>query len=160
MKALTILQPWASAIALGHKRIETRGWQTSYRGPLLIHAGLNQEHLRRPSEINRDIAALCPPGLLFWLGAIIAVCELVGCVKTDGLQLNGLFYVDSDPRFPCEMIDRERALGDYTPGRFGWVLDNVRALPVPIPCRGKQGLWTPPAEVLAQITATLEGQQL
>jgi len=38
MKALSLWQPWASAIALGSKRIETRGWATSYRGPLAIHA--------------------------------------------------------------------------------------------------------------------------
>ena len=36
MKALSLYQPWATAIALGSKRIETRGWPTSYRGPLAI----------------------------------------------------------------------------------------------------------------------------
>lgn len=39
MKAITIRQPWASLIALGEKKIETRSWQTKYRGPILIHAG-------------------------------------------------------------------------------------------------------------------------
>lgn len=38
MKALSILQPWASLVVLGHKRIETRSRDTKYRGPLLIHA--------------------------------------------------------------------------------------------------------------------------
>lgn len=38
MKALSLWQPWASAIALGAKRVETRSWETLYRGPLLIHA--------------------------------------------------------------------------------------------------------------------------
>lgn len=33
MKALTIQQPWASLVRRGHKRYETRGWSTSYRGP-------------------------------------------------------------------------------------------------------------------------------
>ena len=36
MKALSIKQPWAEAIARGLKTIETRTWQTSYRGDLLI----------------------------------------------------------------------------------------------------------------------------
>src|SRR5690348_17556570 len=38
MKALTLTQPWASLVAIGAKRIETRSWSTSYRGPLAIHA--------------------------------------------------------------------------------------------------------------------------
>ena len=38
MKAISIHQPWASLIAFGEKRFETRSWKTDYRGPLLIHA--------------------------------------------------------------------------------------------------------------------------
>lgn len=37
-KILTLSQPYASLVALGAKRIETRSWRTSYRGPLAIHA--------------------------------------------------------------------------------------------------------------------------
>lgn len=36
--ALTLWQPWASLVAWEEKRIETRSWSTSYRGPLVIHA--------------------------------------------------------------------------------------------------------------------------
>ncbi len=39
MKALSIKQPWAHYIASGQKTIETRTWETKYRGPLLICAG-------------------------------------------------------------------------------------------------------------------------
>ncbi|MEY2355573.1 ASCH domain-containing protein [Lysinibacillus capsici] len=39
MKAITIKQPWATLIALGEKRFETRSWQTKYRIPIAIHAG-------------------------------------------------------------------------------------------------------------------------
>ena len=38
-------------------------------------------------------------------------------------------------------------LGDYSPGRYAWLLDDVRALAEPVPCRGRQGLWTLPEEV-------------
>ena len=37
MKALTIIQPWATLIASGHKVNETRSWKTNYRGEILIH---------------------------------------------------------------------------------------------------------------------------
>ena len=34
----TCTQPWATLVAVGTKQIETRSWETSYRGPLAIHA--------------------------------------------------------------------------------------------------------------------------
>ncbi|KQO04623.1 hypothetical protein ASF12_13925 [Paenibacillus sp. Leaf72] len=39
MKAITIIQPWATLIAIGAKQYETRGWSTKHRGALAIHAG-------------------------------------------------------------------------------------------------------------------------
>jgi hypothetical protein len=38
MRAISLHQPWASAVALGAKTIETRHWPTDYRGPIAIHA--------------------------------------------------------------------------------------------------------------------------
>src|SRR3546814_15511313 len=38
VKAISLWQPLASAIALGHTSIETRHWPTKYRGELAIHA--------------------------------------------------------------------------------------------------------------------------
>ena len=37
-RALTVRQPWAWAIAAGHKDCENRTWATSHRGWLAIHA--------------------------------------------------------------------------------------------------------------------------
>lgn len=39
-KAITIKQPWASAIAFGGRDIENRDWITHIRGRIAIHAGL------------------------------------------------------------------------------------------------------------------------
>lgn len=39
MKVITLIQPWATLIALGEKQIETRSWSTKYRGEIAIHAG-------------------------------------------------------------------------------------------------------------------------
>lgn len=36
---LTVFQPWAWAIISGGKNIENRGWSTTFRGRLYIHAG-------------------------------------------------------------------------------------------------------------------------
>ena len=38
MKALTLTQPWASLVERQAKRVETRSFYVSYRGPLVIHA--------------------------------------------------------------------------------------------------------------------------
>jgi len=38
MKAISLLQPWATLVVTGVKTIETRSWGTKYRGPILIHA--------------------------------------------------------------------------------------------------------------------------
>lgn len=42
MKALTIWQPWASLLACGAKKYETRSWATKYKGQIAIHAAIKQ----------------------------------------------------------------------------------------------------------------------
>jgi hypothetical protein len=45
MKTITILQPYASLIACGTKKIETRSWTTKYQGPITIHAGQGKQNI-------------------------------------------------------------------------------------------------------------------
>jgi len=40
MKAISIREPWASMIRNGQKTIETRTWNTNYRGKLLLCASM------------------------------------------------------------------------------------------------------------------------
>ena len=142
MKALTIYQPWASLECLGLKGTETRGWPTSYRGPLLIHAGVKwdaylQERQRTLHEYLVRHGGIGLPGDLP-RGVILAVCELVDCLQvTEDNQ--GMF------------AEFDRIAGDLSLGRYVWVLERVRPLRHPIPCRGAQGLWTVPAEIAGQI---------
>lgn len=35
MKALSLTQPWATLMAIGAKRIETRSWGAAYRGGVM-----------------------------------------------------------------------------------------------------------------------------
>jgi len=149
---ISLWQPWASAIACGAKRIETRSWRTDYRGPILIHAGLKHVDQALWLEVWPYIGGrfhYCNLGearALVPYGELIAVAELVDCVPTGGgrdqlmaiAQLHDM--LESNPQ--------ERALGDFTAGRYGWVLANVRALPVPIPYTGRQGLFKVPVDIL------------
>lgn len=41
MKALSIKEPWSTMIMKGKKTIETRTWNTNYRGPLILCASKN-----------------------------------------------------------------------------------------------------------------------
>ncbi|MFN6053542.1 MAG: hypothetical protein ACK47R_22160 [Planctomycetia bacterium] len=38
MKAISLHQPWAHAIATGTQRFDIRSWRTGHRGELMVHA--------------------------------------------------------------------------------------------------------------------------
>ncbi len=138
MKCLSLWQPWASWMAWGVKHIETRSWGTSYRGPLLIHAAKTEkgcaEFFNTP-----ELLALWqkydkgPDDLPF--GAIIGMVELVDCRYTTVLRPG--------------LTETEQLLGNYEPGRFGWVTQNPVEFLTPIPYRGMQGLFDVPDDVIA-----------
>ncbi|MEQ1862876.1 MAG: ASCH domain-containing protein [Chthoniobacteraceae bacterium] len=130
MKAISLWQPWATAIAVGAKSIETRGWFTTHRGPLAIHAAkTDTPELREFFALGR-CAVLSRAGYATFddlpRGAIVATCRLVECLRTEDI---------------ADLSGRERSFGDYTPGRFGWVLRDIVKLETPIPARGAQQLW-------------------
>jgi hypothetical protein len=155
VKALSLWQPWASLIAIGAKRIETRSWSTNYRGPIVIHAAKRDEESKafaqaiyRLKPSDRERIYTHPEGTFYNfaitalykhhgqsigsfipdlpLGAAVCVAELVDCVPTE--KLKGI-------------SDQERAFGNYEPKRFGWMLENIRMFAKPIPMKGMQGLF-------------------
>jgi activating signal cointegrator 1 len=161
LPALTLTAPYGTLIALREKRIETRSWATSYRGRIAIHQGktlgpvyglrglqrlcdrvefsniLWRNGVRKGNPPNDAWADVLP------LGAVIATAELVDCVPTDVLVQAGeigRFTEEGAPRV-WVLTNQERAFGDYGPGRFAWLLDDIRPLAEPIPARGLQGLW-------------------
>ena len=102
MKALTLWQPWATLVAIGAKKIETRSWKTNYRGPLAIHAA---------KRIDKKILKLCFQEPFFDClteaghklvayhlfrgralphGAIVATCTLRQIVEITELNASGL----------------------------------------------------------------------
>lgn len=132
MKALSLLQPWATLIAIGAKQIETRSWCTPYRGPLAIHASKafhrdDQELCEfEPFASVLASAGLKPADLP--RGAVIATCRLVACRQIP-------------TQLPATFSKQEEAFGNYAPGRWGWVLRDVQPLPEPVPATGSLGLW-------------------
>ncbi len=132
VRALTVRQPWAWAIAKGHKGIENRGRPVSYRGPLAIHAAKlwddsGVEALREVVHQVRAQGGTLPPSLAEDLphsntGVVIAVVDLVD-VCVDGR------WDDCD----CGPWAR--------PGQTHWKLANPRLLAEPFPTTGRLGLW-------------------
>lgn len=140
MKAITITQPWATLIAIGAKKIETRSWWTGYRGPLAIHAGAGLEHIggkRGLAELlltEPFLSVLAESGVHgiddLPFGCIVAVGELVavfhaGTVDDRGMQISA----------------KEWIFGNFGSGRYGWRLENVHKMAKPITTRGALGLW-------------------
>lgn len=151
MKALSLTQPWATLVAIGQKSIETRSWSTAYRGVLAIHAAkgfpryclelCTEEPFRDVLRSHRLLIREMP------LGAIVAVARLTAVERTESIRLFGYAGI---PMLPHEM-----EFGDYSDHRFGWVLADVRRLPVPVPCKGALGLWDVPAEIYEAIAPQL-----
>ena len=119
MKALTLRQPYAAAVVLGFKHIETRSWATSYRGPLWIHAARG-----KPWPCSVSI----PGDETAWRGMVLGRCQLVDVCPVEALRFS--------------LSSRELALGDYASGRYGWVLEDAELID-PWPARGQLGLFVP-----------------
>jgi activating signal cointegrator 1 len=130
MQAITISQPYASAISSGEKWVENRSWPTRYRGPLAIHAGKGSQYLTK-LELAK-----------YPTGVILATCKLVACERLDTIIRMGSSQYDKDDCIPgtktkwWDAADHEHAEGPYC-----WILEDVVQLEKPIPAVGKQGLW-------------------
>lgn len=119
LRALTVRQPRASAIACGDKRVENRGWAPpeKLRGQVIaIHAGKGHGlDARLPEGCAWPEVAVHP------LGAIVAVATVTrSCLPWE-----------------CD--------GSCSPwairGQDHWHLEEVRALREPVPCTGRPGVW-------------------
>lgn len=143
MKALTVLQPWATPIARGWKKIENRKWappMVQYGADFAIHAGAN-------ARSGRD-----------YLADLSRVRELVKVPKLDELlEADAGKVVAVVTMHTVVEKRRELAAQDqlWFVGPYGWVLTQCRRLPKPVAVRGQQGLWYLPADVERQVRAQL-----
>lgn len=131
MKALSLLQPWATLVVIGVKTIETRSWGTKYRGPILIHASQGKAGSIFASE---------PPFKKYIhefkklpFGSIIGQATITNVIRVEDLGMN------------VELINRltmeEKAFGDYSEGRYAWILEDAVQFDNPIPARGTLSIW-------------------
>lgn len=137
MKALTLIQPWATLLAIKAKGNETRSWATKYRGPLAIHAGkkidkevCNQELFKSVLAAHGYTADNLPTG------CVIAVCNLSDCVLVRRENYDNAELADGRI-----VKDNEYYFGNYTPGRYAWKMEDMKMLDKPVPAKGALSLW-------------------
>ena len=145
MKVITIIQPWASLIALGEKMIETRSWATKYRGEILIHAGKQidkvsmqkEEYLKVLKKHGIENAEQLPTGV------ILAKCKIDRCLKMLDTRLDIVeeeHCILDDGAMGMVVSGQEYKFGFYEANRYGWILKDIEQIEH-IPVRGKLGLW-------------------
>lgn len=84
--ALSIRQPWAWLIVHGYKDIENRNWHTSFRGNVLVHAGLTMTRAYY-DQITEELENACvlpvsglPPYEKLMRGGLVGWTRIVDCV--------------------------------------------------------------------------------
>lgn len=124
MKAISIKQPWAKLIAQGHKTVEVRSWQTSYRGDLLICSSAKPENFLKivKGKVNSEGHFCECEADNYWsdfyhFGKALFICELHKIT-------------------PFEKEHEFAAMVDYSPGLFAWHLQNIRQIE-PFEVKGK-----------------------
>jgi hypothetical protein len=139
---LSIKQPWTWLIIHGHKDIENRDWTTSYRGPLLIHAGKRVDEncfdhtgrllidYWRPRYDDELVAVLPQHREAYETGGIVGIATVVDVVTHS-----------ESPWFL---------------GRYGWVLKEAHPLPF-VAYRGQLGLFGVPVAALPAEYARVVG---
>lgn len=133
MKVISLQEPYATFIAKGYKLIETRSWQTNYRGEILIHASKSKNFLNKIK--NPEVLNLLNKVNLNY-GKIICKAELVDCIEMTESFIEEIKNNNKE----------EYLLGVYEKGRYAWILRNVQLLDRPIEANGKLNIWEYPIE--------------
>ena len=126
-KAITIQQPYAQLIVLGHKQYETRSWRTHFRGELLIHAA-SRGYTQAVEKALTQFAGSIADAYAMHTGAIIGKVKVTDCIPVEKLL--------------AHLSDFERSCGYWQKGNYAWKLEEPEMFSTPITLvKGTQGLW-------------------
>jgi hypothetical protein len=139
MRILSVRAPWWPFIVTGLKPIENRGWSTSYRGPVLIHAS----KWWHDEEVIEDLEA--------------AVDMHVAAGGTSAQVEDPLFDLTEMPKLAGHLVGLvdlwscvRESDSPWFVGPVGFVLRNARRIE-PIPLRGERGLFPAPPDVVSRV---------
>lgn len=128
MKVLSITEPFATLIQEKKKFIETRSWKTNYRGELYIHASLTR--VAKSDLEDEGLMALVENKSMNF-GYIICKCRLADCIYMTTEYVDKM-KKDNHQEYIC---------GEYSEGRYAWVLEDITPLDEPINVKGHLGIW-------------------
>ncbi len=169
-KLIVLTEPWATLMAIGAKRWETRSWGTNYRGPIAIASSKNYPRECRELARTAGFAIQLSYARDCWsalpedtLGHVLCVVDLrsVFQVKLDMVTPTPPQWIDHAKRQldATEPGAHELAFGDYSSGRRIWMTRDfrpgLRRLITPVAAVGHQGLRDLPADVQAKIRKQL-----
>lgn len=144
IRGLTLWRPWPWAFTHADKRVENRPWPAPrwiVGGYVALHAGKTfdkdaardmHDHCYTAAADNVPTDPAAHPD-----SVIVAVARVTGCHVHIGAPPKG-----TEP-IPW-------AFGPYV-----WELPDVVTLGEPVPCRGAQGLWKLPPDVLERVAAQM-----
>lgn len=137
IRGLTLIRPWATAIARGPKRVENRSWRPGdfpVGSLLAVHAGMRWS--REDALFIRSLWGDCDlDPTKHPAGAIVALAEFLGCEEH-----NALF-----PRSP------------WHAGPVCWELGRVLPIEPLVTVRGQQGLFVLEPAIEAGLYAVWQG---
>ncbi len=150
MKVLSIIQPWASLIILGHKLIETRCWNTDFRGEFLLHSSAAKTAESRSYHLDfqqQFYTLQLPKYEDLPLGMIIGKVTLATTISTNHLKRNSTIEQGSDK---WTLTNQEVAFGDYSEDRYAWCLKDPVIFNNPIPAKGQLRFWNYELDIFNQ----------
>ena len=147
MKAVTLYQPWASLIAEGIKTIETRSWRPneSLIGErIAIHAGLKRiKYMEMGSDLWRAGQSISD-GMIQTLpyGKIVATAILDRVARVQIVDLEqGIVRCGHSPVASDMELFNIDPWGDFSPGRWLWILKDVQKIDPPVEAQGHMSFW-------------------
>lgn len=151
MRALTLKQPWAGAVAHLGKDIENRSWpppKDAMGTRIAIHAGGGRDGLAY-AMLPPNVSV--PPGVNDPRLAIVAVATVVGATHYDHGGNYGGRLTQNELRY-LRINQRGWAL----PHCWNWLLRDIAALPEPVRCKGRLGLWNLAEDIERAVLAQVE----
>lgn len=160
MKVLSGRQPWWWAILHAGKTTENRTWNTSYRGPFLLHAAIGCTRHEYESAVQWMVSrglARSPLYAIDTMSEIFARAELdIDPAKLPlvpplaEMQRGGIVGKARLVDVLAPSQDGKPRAKWHMPDQHGFVLEDVEPLPF-LPCRGMLGLFTASADVVARL---------
>lgn len=176
MYGISLWQPWASLIACGAKPYETRDWAPPARligqriaicaAKKIDNDAIDPNDIMNSSIIELCIASFsaCPDNLVAKFGTVLLPIGCVVCTaRLDGAFQLGEAYEGAF--FPAasvvkRMVSRKMPecftvryddFGDYSPGRWAWLLRDVEICKPPIAVKGRQKFFRLPYHVVTAL---------